>query len=812
MKNHLRSFVTIAFEIALIVIVVISAVAIGSARLQGWNGPAGSLTNDLFVPAIMINAGRGFSNVEPNTLPELRAFLDFRVQDFDLKLIEDSVEQIPLHPFQEFHRYLIYTVAVAWRLFGVNWDAIKALILVYYCLTLLLVYGLCRLAVGSVLSFGVALAFAHSQPVLWTLPVLRDFAKAPFILAIMLLLAATVRFKLRPVYFFVIAGAIGMLLGIGMGFRRDMMVFVPAAVFFIMVAQVSDKSLLFMGRLGAAALLIAFYIMFGWPVHQALQRDGYVAAHDTIMGFASFSDHELGVIEPASYEKHYLLNDLFCTLKAHDAARRGVTFPPEVYPVRCNEPEFDLEMKRAYVLSIVKTFPADMLTRAYAAVLRIATAIIPSPYPFLRFIENKGLIFILISLLIVAGKYPFKAWLILGLLCYFCGYISIQFAIRHAFHMTFVPYFFAAFALQQVLLTVASFLPKHLHAIMPVGKRPHIKQCGKSLFLSSAWLLITLLLFYAPLAAAQAWQRRNVEIMRLSYASAKKTPVPHRVLIWNDRHVFIPTEGRSCRLCQTMGLIVDIETRHLAASFKAVDQPLDILLVYEWEGNSWDFSAPTTFGLAHFNTPADMEYYFPVHETTTCSDWNHFVGISLPAEQAHYFNEFYQVSELDSLGLLVNMIIPENEDQFIYGQYLDIPWTSRPWFSYSVYQEFHPFLRELEIRGLLAENEVAQAAAKAADALQVRPQSIQFTFLLAEALEKQGYSQEAYNVCMSLLEYYPDTFVLFARLDKYFFERGGHARRRDEWSKLLMHSPQFACARFYLDDANRHLGVFDISQ
>ena len=159
------------------------------------------------------------------------------------------------------------------------------------------------------------------------------------------------------------------------------------------------------------------------------------------MGFASFSDHELGVITPASYEKHYLLNDLYCTLKAHDAAKRGVTFSPETYAKRCNEPEFDLEMKQAYVSEIIKTFPGDMLTRAYAAVVRIATAIVASPFPVVHFFENWGLWFTAGGLLMIAAVSPVRAWLMLLLLCYFCGYTSIQFAFRHAFHMSFVPYF-----------------------------------------------------------------------------------------------------------------------------------------------------------------------------------------------------------------------------------------------------------------------------------------------------------------------------------------------------------------------------------
>lgn len=801
MKTTLVSACRLLPESLLLALLALAVWFAGSDRLDGWNGPAGSLSNDLFVPAIALNAGLGFVNVEPAEVRGLREFLDFRVQKFDPAPLQNSRNVKSLHPFQEYHRYLIYSAACVWRVFGINWDAVKILILFYFFLSAACVYGICRLGMNALFSFAVALAFVHAQPVLWTLPILRDFVKAPFILALILLLGLTIRYRLTTLRYFLVVVVSGLILGVGMGFRRDMMVFLPAALFFLLVCRLRPGRLAAGRRLLAAVLVIFLFIFSGWPVHKALYRDGYVAAHDTIMGFATFSDHELGVITPASYEKHYLLNDLYCTLKAHDAARRGVTASPEEYKERCNEPEFDLEMKQAYVNAMVKTFPGDMLTRAYAAVVRLATAIVASPYPSIRFIESWGVWLVVAGLLLLAARNPVQSWLVLVLLCYFCGYTSIQFAVRHAFHMSFVPYFFAGLALQQLLLRGAGCLRNR--RVCFSGE--YFRDSGKKVFRSAGYCavfaVISGVMVFAPLAAARAWQHKTVTTLERGYAAAPRTPVSHRAFEWDDRTLFVPEGGRDCHLCQTMGLIVDIETRLLAASFKQVNEPLDLKLVYEWDGRSWDFSAPAAFNLRETSVPGNLNYYFPVHETTTCTDWNHFVGISLPKAQAHFFEGFSQVGELEKLGLLVNMAVPEQEDRFIPAQCLQLPESGGVWSPYNIYQDFNPFLAEMEIRGLLNGGDSTRAVELAGEALDRRPRSIQFTFLRAEALMKQGETEEAFAEVRALLLFYPESFVLYARLNEFFRAHGGSELCCREWTAVLEGNPSSACARAYAEHA-----------
>lgn len=800
-RKRLVTACRILLELVLLFVIALAVWKAGSTRLEGWNGPAGSLSNELFIPAIMMNAGMGFVNVDPAEVPGLRDFLDFRSQEFDGASLAGFGKIKPLHPFQEYHRYLIYSTAFAWRVFGIHWDTVKILILFYFFLAAAAVYGISRLCLNPIVSFAVTLAFVYAQPVLWTLPILRDFVKAPFVLGVILLLGITVRYRLTTLRYFIVVAASGLVLGSGLGFRRDMIVFVPAALFFLVVCRLYPGRYGVWRRPAAAALLVFLFIFSGWPIHKTLYRDGYVAAHDTIMGFASFSDHELGVISPASYEKHYLLNDLYCTLKAHDAAKRGVTFSPETYARRCNEPEFDLEMKRAYVTEVIKTFPGDMLTRAYAAVVRIATAIVASPFPVVHFFESWGLWFTAAGLIMIAAVSPAQAWLILLLLCYFCGYTSIQFAFRHAFHMSFVPYFFSGLVVQQLLRLSMFFLPGQFRSILGCGLPAVRKQALKAVAYSMTFVLISGMGLLFPLFLARAWQHGQVSELKSSYVKAPKTPIPNKTLAWDGRTLFMPVGGRECHLCQNLGLIVDIETRLMAASFRDVRAPLDIRLVYEWDGRSWDFSAPANFMLRDGPGAVDVDYFFPVHETTTCTDWNHFVGISLPNEQAGAFLGFSKVEDIDPLALLVNIAIPADTERFIEAQYLEFPKEGGLWTPYNVHQDFNPFLAEMEIRGLLSEGKADLAADKARRILERRPGSIQFTFLLAEALMKENLAGEALSEARSLLDIYPESFVLYARLNQFFLDHGGAEGCCLQWQATVESNPSQICSRIYRDNA-----------
>ncbi len=794
------------FEALLLLLLTALAWRAGSQRLHGWSGPAGSLTNDLFIPAVMMNAGHGFSNIDPLHIPELRSFLDFQTQSFDVALIPDDVELLPLHPYQEFHRYLVYSAAATWRIFGLRWDAMKILVLVYFLLSCVAVYSLSRLGMNVLFSFLVAAAFAHSRPVLWTLPLLRDFAKAPFIIATALLLGIMVSRELSRRRLYLTAVATGLLLGVGLGIRRDMMVFLPISVMLVFVGTVRGARYAVATKLVAAALLVITFLIAGWPIHRALAREGYLAAHDTIMGFSSYSDHELGVLNPASYEKNYALNDVYSTLQAHYGSVLGAAPVEQPYSIYADAPHYDQKMKRAYAQTIMKTFPADMLSRAYAAVLRIASGIVAAPGSP----ERYGVWFVAAGLLMVASVHPVRAWLLLAMLCYFCGYTSLQFAIRHAFHTSFVPFFFMGFVAHHggrhiTGATINMFRPKR-HVLRLFG-------CGRLRLLCirlACWSVITAAAFAIPLQVALLWQANNVAALRHHYENASVTPVEHTTLMWDGRVLFAPMETIAAEKIEDAGLLANFNSGVLIAAFSNVSVPLDLRAVFEWDGNTGDFGGPINVSLSLDGPPEKARLYFPVHEQAVDGGehWSRFVGLSMSEGTAALFDGFYRADDLRDFSLLINMLLPETDERFLPAQQVSVPWTGKDWAPYYPYGAAYdlPVFAQT-IKALLATSRPEHAVNEAAAALERYPGSLLITLLLAEALEQTERQQQAYEQCLSLLAMFPELPVVYEQVDIFFDKHGGADGRHNAWSKVIEDNPTLQKARAYLVRAEQDLAA-----
>ena len=159
----------------------------GFRLLRDWNGPAGSLTNEMYIPAVCFAQGRGFINVPIDDVPGLRDFLYFRSPALAPGACAEA-KPCAWGASQPYHRYLNCYVGVFWRIFGVSWDAMKIPVVCMLAIFIALNYALFRLAMRPPLAFLLTAALLASGTVSYTLPVLRDFSKGPFFLAVILVL------------------------------------------------------------------------------------------------------------------------------------------------------------------------------------------------------------------------------------------------------------------------------------------------------------------------------------------------------------------------------------------------------------------------------------------------------------------------------------------------------------------------------------------------------------------------------------------------------------------------------------------------
>lgn len=148
-----------------------------------------------FEPAVMMACGRGFvtSPVVPQALTD---FLNVTRDDFDCGLLPAAMNEQPLTTPANANWYYLYAAAAAtWKVTGVSWTALDVLVCLMSAAVAALLYGLFRLVAGRLVSATVALLLTLSPANLSHLLSLRDYSKAPFVLAAVLILAALV---LRP--------------------------------------------------------------------------------------------------------------------------------------------------------------------------------------------------------------------------------------------------------------------------------------------------------------------------------------------------------------------------------------------------------------------------------------------------------------------------------------------------------------------------------------------------------------------------------------------------------------------------------------
>lgn len=399
-----------------------------------------------FAPAVMEACGKGF--VLPNQLadiPSLSDFLSLKQQSFSCANIPSQFKQKSLLNLQASSRYLMGAVAMVWRWTDVTWHALLFLYGALYGVSCAAVYGVFRLGMGKSLAAGFATILVFSSLQLNNLPHLRDYAKAPFIITTVLLLGWLVKYSLTSRKTALLAGLLGMVLGVGFGFRMDLLIFVPATVFTLAVFTPRGLTHDVGARLCAIGAFAATFVATGWPIITAMASGGNTP-HAILLGLMSHFDPYIGVAPSSVYELGYLYNDTYVNYFVDSYAQRILD---ERSPVVLATKAYDYA-GMLYYLEIVRNFPADIATRFFAAVLKVMqigaperVALVNSVFPMLA-----------VACILCVATVSFRIALFLCfVLLYLCGYPSLQFGIRHYFHLQFVSLFFVG--------TLAQFIVRY---------------------------------------------------------------------------------------------------------------------------------------------------------------------------------------------------------------------------------------------------------------------------------------------------------------------------------------------------------------
>ena len=474
-----------------------------------------------FEPAVMLACERGFTVAEGRRPAVVDDFLFRRVDRIECEQLPADLVVGTRNVYQYSWFYLMTTVGLAWKVLGVSWSGLAPLFGIVFGIVVVLAYGLFRTAVPWPPALIAATMIAISPLHLQNLPHLRDYAKAPFVLSLILILFVLARRPLPTRTLMLLAAAYGAILGVGYGFRTDLLVFIPPLVVTLLLFMPGGLLRGFAVRSGAIAVAAAVFLVAAWPAVSYVAQSGGCQWHAVLLGLNDiFNDNMF--VTPAFYDWVPVFSDEYVHTAVSSYAHRVGGAPLIPYCSAAYDAATGSQLR-----DIVTRLPADAVTRAYGSTLQVLDL------PFflwregwqsargsdvgavLHAIAGTARLAALFAVLIL-GAVSFRLGLFaLGAVLYLGGYPSMQFADRHFFHLEFLGWWAIAFVAWHAVLP---WLPATERK--PARNwRPFVRPATRFAVLASALVMV-------PLFALRAYQHQQVERLIIELLTAPRDEVP----------------------------------------------------------------------------------------------------------------------------------------------------------------------------------------------------------------------------------------------------------------------------------------------
>jgi hypothetical protein len=671
MSTLLRKPRSILLEFLPVAALVLLSAYCGAFMLRGWNGPALTLTNELYIPAALYAQGRGFIQPPLDELPGLREFLYFPrdTPAWTPETLPETFSKTEMDTYERYHRYLIYSMGIVWRLFGVSWDAAKILVIGVYTATVLAAYAMMRVGLGRPLALLGAAAFAFSPAVLDILYNVRDFSKGPFILALLGLLLYVLRETRPRRRWFAACAALGVVVGIGLGFRRDLMVCPPAVLAVLLIAPRPAAGAL-TDRAGGIVCFTLAAVICALPILESFRERGSLVYHDALMGTATEHDARIG-LGLASYEKSPLKHDLYLATTA-DLFTERVIGPPISTPYVASA----FNYSRFYFWSLVEMFPADFIARSWQAVIRVSEGVASAAYferhplaflhgagkAWVTFAERCGPMAVLLALLLMAAADLRFALAAAALFAYFGGITSLQYETRHAFHML-AP----AFGLYLVPLQYAVNMWRGRATGRPVLLGVGLRRAVVCAAVMAGAVLL-------PLFAASALQHAHMADFEERLTQAPVEPIPVTAEPIEFGTLYRPDPPLVIGADIPYELSRRPMSEYLMVELEAYAAPMPIYIAYESTWGRHDFGGFLRVWPCKGEPGGPVRYYFPAIECRDGRDWTRFVGIGFRSEDGNPLRGLYRVVDGASFDFHLNIALADNPERRLRRQPLRVPW------------------------------------------------------------------------------------------------------------------------------------------
>jgi hypothetical protein len=626
-----------------------------------------------FGPAVLAACGHGYRNPDLADLPNLKAFLSVQRDGFDCAELGAEVRTTALSPMQVAFRYQKMTIATTWRITGVSWRGLAPLYGTLFALSTLAAYGLFRTSLSRFTSVLGALALAGSTIQLIYLPHFRDYAKAPFLLAAGLALAWLVKYRLSTRGLVAAGAAYGVLLGIGVGFRNDLLIAVPpfmAVVLFFTPGRVRDA---LPAKAGAIAACLAAIWLAMLPMRAIYAPGGGNSMqHVVTLGLGDTFNADLGVNNDNLYSWGHAFTDEYAHAQISAHATRMWDAPAAL---ALYGPEYDRSAS-LLLTTIVTSFPGDMLTRVYASVLRTfeipynktsrnAPTLVQDPQILRgytlreRVLRSLGAIWpwAVVAVIAVLSVFTLRLALCVALVAfYFAAYPVLQFNERHLFHLEALGWWALLVAAEYAVLGTLTALrtwPGTLRSIREARWQPRLRAAAVT------WL-VAIGMLIGPLWAARRVQAGTVRGLLSSYTELDKEPI---ALTGSDAATGWVRLASDVSPLESAASGDAVRTVFLVSEFAAGDcesLKFEMVVRYQAPPGGYDFThtvqvrPPLTAGtrrifLATYAHPTGS----PVLEGAY-----RLAGLDVPAESVSCLSGLYRVRNVRGMPLVLDANLP----------------------------------------------------------------------------------------------------------------------------------------------------------
>jgi hypothetical protein len=543
------------------------------------NGREPQFYQEYFEPAVMVACHRGFSITHP-TPPKLVDFLSRRSDRFDCNEIPESAAVNTDGLYQGAWRYMLATVGFAWRWLGISWSGLGPLCGLFFGVTMVIAFGICRLGMGRFVAMAMTIALALSTLHLTNLPNFRDYAKVPFTLALVLLLGLLVRPRPKSHAVIGISALYGVTLGVGYGFRSDLLIDLPpvfVTLWLFLEGGILDRLQV---KLAATVVCALAFLISAWPIYSYAYANGGSESHVALLGLSRPFDRPLHVVH-GPYDFGYVYEDEYVFEAVESYAAR---LHPDWVSDRIASHQYYVASS-AYLLEVITRFPSDLLTRAYSSALQLPgigferlQPPMPSFWPRLYTLRSRILAPLrgtgpLLEVAVMLGVSALSvrvAFFLLFLFVYFGGYPAVQFADRHYFHLELMTWW----AVGAIVAMVFHWPARLLHQWRTKDVWSWAIAPARNI---AVFVAASLAMLVVPLVALRVYQSNQARQLFRTYVDAPKQPIS----IMPDANGFAAVRASDSRRIRL--LEVDIKNAMCAGRPK-------MTLQYDKEDPVFDYS------------------------------------------------------------------------------------------------------------------------------------------------------------------------------------------------------------------------------